>query len=110
VEAKQFVQLVEDYYGTYRPAVKAAVFVYVKNMSSRLLTMLWEEVTNLHSTVYKTPPDKAILQKARRNVLNERYMELEADYSRRQVTDGIERREEVAELLQKLVNELRYKP
>lgn len=63
------IRWAEETYGTYRPRVREDVRVYV---ATHIAPAFYFELVNIlkriHETKYKTPPDIAVIEKARKEL------------------------------------------
>jgi hypothetical protein len=63
----EFIADLERYYGQYRPAVKAMIVEWLAGIgkpwpTQELLDYLYDGITNVFSTRWRTPPSKADLR------------------------------------------------
>jgi hypothetical protein len=68
----RIVKYFEEYYGEYRPLVKASVLKWLqeKNFSKRYLSALSEHIVKTISTKWKTPPSIKELEDAHTEVVD----------------------------------------
>jgi hypothetical protein len=79
VTTKEFVSVLEDYYGApYRPSVKIAIFETVNGLSGKYLSVLYKMLRMGHSNQYKQPPDELAIRKIMSEV-DEAYPEFRAN-------------------------------
>lgn len=75
----QFLSEAQDYYrDKYSQTQKKYVAQYLKNMSEKVIGMIFSEILKDYSSSYKAVPAIAEIQKAWHKVKTERYAELQA--------------------------------
>jgi hypothetical protein len=103
-----FVKAMEGYYGAYRPAVRKAVAGYTARLPEWFLDRLYQTVIRGYSGEYKYTPDVAILERFKRELMRD-VQDIPPTRKLIEKRPLPEEQEEVAGLLRKLDEKLRYR-
>jgi len=95
---KTFIQKIQEYYGHYPPGQIRVIAYYLKKKSEKYLSKLYEKLIYGYSSKWGKPPDVAIFEEYRSDILG--------DLAAEQYVDP-EMKRKVAEMLGELLKQLK---